>query len=474
MLSTHESDSQEPIETVEIFVVHHIIDIPDEPSIFQKLNIGMRNAADDIVARLKSVGTKVYDAAGKVQEAAENIEDKTKQRVFDVEHRFQNVGNRIQHAIQDVEESAKNGVHSVEHCIGNICEKMQNTARQGVYGVGHKLGDLGSRVRNTIESVQDVSHTEYAQATEAVHKGIDEMKETAYEAEEATRSAFSDLVHRLQMAGGTLVNWGSTLTHKAVETKDRIHDKLEDRLEEQMEPFFTVPSKLQEEIEESNARALRGDSDVPISYAPKLPEILHDFSDFDNKMDRSIQQLQHYWDGRKTDITNAISGGRGYTPLTGFYGAFLTLYFLILSYRVWMQRKRTSVFLGDGTLETVKALRDNVTVHKAGSRAKVFEQPTITDYTVLARLSEAYNTFSTYVPFALLVCGLAELNGVMRVWMHTLYLMLVAGTLLTVEAGASGLDHDPFNLGRKEVGLWIVWAVIVTAGTGCAKIWLMG
>lgn len=372
MPSTHESNSQDHVESVEIFIVHHIIDIPDEPSIFQKLNIGMRNAADDIVARLKSVGTKVYDAAGNVQEAAENIQEKTKQRVFDVEHRFQNVGHRIQHAIEGVEESTKKGVQGAERCFGNICDKVQNTVKQGVYGVGHKLGDLGSQVRNTVESVQDVTHTVYAQATESVHRRIDEMKENAYEAKEATRSAFGDLVHRFQMAGGTLVNWWSALTHTAVETKDRIHDKLEDRLEEQMEPFFTVPNKLQEEIDETNARALRGDSDVPISYVPKLPEIHHDFSDFENKMDHSIQQLQHYWDGRKADITNAISDGRGgaggYTPLTGFYSVFLTLYFLILSYRVWMQRKRTSVFLGDGTLETVKTFREN-TVHKAGSRA---------------------------------------------------------------------------------------------------------
>ncbi|RUS29414.1 hypothetical protein BC938DRAFT_480696, partial [Jimgerdemannia flammicorona] len=104
----------------------------------------------------------------------------------------------------------------------------------------------------------------------------------------------------------------------------------------------------------------------------------------------------------------------------------------------------------------------------------VYEKPTIADYNLLARLSESFNSFATFIPLALFLCSLAELNGVMRPWVHAFYLVLAAGTLLSVEAGVAGTEHDVFNLGRREVGLYMVWGVIVATGMASAGMRLFG
>ncbi|RUO95434.1 hypothetical protein BC936DRAFT_144024, partial [Jimgerdemannia flammicorona] len=431
-IEMHSTDSHDGQETIEIFIIHHIVDIPDEPSIFHQLQERMKAAADDIVDKLKAAGNKVQDtiegveytarqraqdvedkfqgACSKVRGSIECVEKNAKRCIYDVEHRLGNFGNKVRETVEGAGEKAKQGVHdvkqnigefgnkvrgtvegmeekakqrvyNVKHSIGEISYKVRDTvegagekAKQSVHDVKQNIGDFGNKIRDTVDGVEqkieDFGHTKYTQATESLHKGVDEVKEKAQEAEEIARSTFGSLMQ----AGQAIANWWGSFTHKAAETKDKIHEKLEDRLEEQMEPFFTVPDKVQGTIDDVNARALRGESDKPFAnvqpWSSSRPEIRHDFSNFENMIESNMGQLQHYWDGRKADIANKWFSGIGptqhasYTPLASLYVPFFALYFLVLSFRVWLQRKRTAVYLGDGTLETMRALREDTVPQK--------------------------------------------------------------------------------------------------------------
>ncbi|MDF2179552.1 MAPEG family protein [Aliiglaciecola sp. CAU 1673] len=82
------------------------------------------------------------------------------------------------------------------------------------------------------------------------------------------------------------------------------------------------------------------------------------------------------------------------TPITAFYAGLLAVIMLYLAFLVSMMRKKTGIGLGSA--------RDKA----------------------LLQLSRAHANFTEYVPMALILMLIGELNGVRELWLH------LAGTIL--------------------------------------------
>lgn len=95
------------------------------------------------------------------------------------------------------------------------------------------------------------------------------------------------------------------------------------------------------------------------------------------------------------------------TPITAFYAGLLAAVMLYLAFLVSMMRKKTGIGLG--------AARDKA----------------------LLQLSRAHANFTEYVPMALILMLIAELNGVRELWLHLAGSVLLFSRLIH----AYGIRH---------------------------------
>ena len=119
--------------------------------------------------------------------------------------------------------------------------------------------------------------------------------------------------------------------------------------------------------------------------------------------------------------------------ITAFYASLLALLFLFLSLRVIGWRRQQRVEIGHG--EDAQLLR-RMRVHA---------------------------NFAEYVPFALLLMGLAENLGAPHVLTHLVGLMLIVGRGLH----AYGLSQTPQILRYRVWGMQLTFAAIGTAALTC-------
>ena len=118
-----------------------------------------------------------------------------------------------------------------------------------------------------------------------------------------------------------------------------------------------------------------------------------------------------------------------HAPITAMYAGLLGLLMLILSFRVVAVRRSTAIGLGDGG----NAL-------------------------LLSRI-RIHGHFAEYVPLALLLMLILELNGASAPWLHGLGIALVVGRL----AHAQGLGQSAGTSAGRLVGNLLTWAVILIA-----------
>ena len=119
-----------------------------------------------------------------------------------------------------------------------------------------------------------------------------------------------------------------------------------------------------------------------------------------------------------------------HAPVTALYAGLLGLLMLILSFRVVAVRRATSIGLGDGG-----------------------------DALLLSRI-RIHGHFAEYVPLALLLMLILEVNGTSSTWLHGLGVALVVGRLAHVQGLTQGTGANPGRL----VGNMLTWGVILVAG----------
>ena len=118
-----------------------------------------------------------------------------------------------------------------------------------------------------------------------------------------------------------------------------------------------------------------------------------------------------------------------HAPITALYAGLLGLLMLILAFRVVAVRRATSIGLGDG------------------GNALLFSRIRI------------HGNAAEYVPLALVLMLLLEINGASAGWLHVLGIALVIGRL----AHAQGLTLSSGVSPGRLIGNVLTWAVILIA-----------
>ena len=119
--------------------------------------------------------------------------------------------------------------------------------------------------------------------------------------------------------------------------------------------------------------------------------------------------------------------------VTALYAGLLAPIFLILSFRVIAVRRGAKIALGD-----------------AGDP-------------VLLRRMRAHANFAEYVPFCLVLIGLAESTGAPLVVLHGLGIVLLAGRL----SHAIGVSRHPETFAWRVGGMIVTFSVIGVAAIFC-------
>lgn len=114
--------------------------------------------------------------------------------------------------------------------------------------------------------------------------------------------------------------------------------------------------------------------------------------------------------------------------ITPVYAGLLTLVFVALSLRVIGARRGARISLGDG-----------------GDKA-------------LLRRQRVHANFAEYVPLALVLMLLAELQGVPRPVVHGLGLALLAGRLVH----AAGVSREPENFKLRVTGMALTFTALIS------------
>lgn len=115
-------------------------------------------------------------------------------------------------------------------------------------------------------------------------------------------------------------------------------------------------------------------------------------------------------------------------PVTGLYAGLLALYFVWLATRVIKARRVHRVALG-------------------------------TPHRLVERAARAHGNFAEYVPFALLLMALCEINGLPDWGLHVLGTVLLAGRVLH----ATGISQEPENFRWRVLGMSLTFTMMVVA-----------
>jgi len=118
-----------------------------------------------------------------------------------------------------------------------------------------------------------------------------------------------------------------------------------------------------------------------------------------------------------------------HAPITALYAGLLGILMLILAFRVVAVRRVTSIGLGGGG-----------------------------DALLLSRI-RIHGNAAEYVPLALILMLILELNGGSARWLHILGIALLVGRLAHVQ----GLSQSTGTSAGRFVGNLLTWSVIMAA-----------
>ena len=120
-------------------------------------------------------------------------------------------------------------------------------------------------------------------------------------------------------------------------------------------------------------------------------------------------------------------------PVTALYAGLLGLGFVWLATRVIKARRLYRVAIGDG------------------------------QHRLVQRAIRAHGNFAEYVPFALLLLALCELNGLPDWALHVLGVVLLAGRVVH----AHGIAQEPENFRFRVLGTSLTFTMIIVAAAAC-------
>lgn len=115
--------------------------------------------------------------------------------------------------------------------------------------------------------------------------------------------------------------------------------------------------------------------------------------------------------------------------ITPFYAALLAVFYVFLSIRTLRVRRRLRIAIGDGGNED------------------------------MLRAMRTHANFAEYVPFAVLLIALAELQGADTGWIHALGILLLGGRT----AHAWGVSRQPEDFRFRVAGMTLTFLTLLGA-----------
>ncbi|OZJ05341.1 hypothetical protein BZG36_01574 [Bifiguratus adelaidae] len=550
-----------PKETVDVFVVHHIADIPNDKGLYSRLTSRMREAGDNIIHRLQAGAPKrrasIHDKKEDLDDAVDDIKQAVKQQVFEVEHSLEDlledveegfdratrsamsIGHEATRDARHVTRSVKNAAAAATEGAKDIAEGFYENAdkifrgskrrashfERGAERFAHDLSEdakdkaqeLGDDVEDSVHDMKRRGSKIWRDAQGRVRKGSHDAHQYAHDVKEgvkrSARDKFEDArgfgdairhdIHERARAAHDRADaykqeaWRQSgqaqsyigsiqdyITNWFSEAKQKARENLENRREGEAQPFFIASEADQKRLTSENVKALHGEGEFARVASPQYQadgSISHDFSNLDAKIQGDLQRARKYWSGRKHEIASSVRSKFGlspserhwmslsgphtlgeayndpHAPLTGFYGALMLLYALVLGYRLWQQRTKTNIYVGDGTIQAGQAQAQTL-ITKSTSRAEttkgskktdrtaeITEVPSLpaqSEYSELTRLNDAFSSFAITAPLSILLTGLLELNHFAPSLIHYMYLTLILSVLLTFEFGLLSKDES--------------------------------
>ncbi|CAO3684554.1 unnamed protein product [Umbelopsis ramanniana] len=401
--------------------------------------------ADSPLARLRQF------AAQHLPEALAPREPTLKERVENV---VEQAKDQAVDTLLDAERIGTQDVKNLKRAVNNKLNELKgdNNGQRSVHNLQRDVNAAKQHAQHAVEDAKRRAE----RAKNLLHHEYDDLEEegSVHEA----KAKVADQVHDVKEKLG---EWW-TSAKESLDT-EAIKRKLEERQEEEREELFLAKGAEQHDIEDFNARALRNEHAFV-----QAPLIRRRNSATPESSMSLYERTQNYLDSNLERRT--LGDNVQYAPLTGIYGGVFLIYFLILGYRLWNQRRKTDVYVGDGTLERYRASKEEANGSKVG-HSRTFEAPSAEQYEQVARLVDAFNTFTTAVPVALLLIGIMELNGYPRHLLHYILGSLVFGSALATEFGVLASDgSDLAAHGRREVGQLVMWGVMVFTGVSMVAI----
>jgi len=114
-------------------------------------------------------------------------------------------------------------------------------------------------------------------------------------------------------------------------------------------------------------------------------------------------------------------------PITGLYAGLLTVLFIGLSINIIRLRYKYKTGIGDGGNE------------------------------MLAKAIRVHGNFSEYIPLALLLLGIYEINGASPLWLHILGAVLFIGRVLH----AVGLNKSTGTTKQRQIGMISLFIILL-------------
>jgi len=114
-------------------------------------------------------------------------------------------------------------------------------------------------------------------------------------------------------------------------------------------------------------------------------------------------------------------------PITGLYAGLLTVLFIGLSINIIRLRYKYKTGIGDGGNE------------------------------MLAKAIRVHGNFSEYIPMALLLLGIYEINGASPLWLHILGAVLFIGRVLH----AVGLNKSTGTTKQRQIGMISLFIILL-------------
>ncbi|CAM0136275.1 hypothetical protein VKS41_006921 [Umbelopsis sp. WA50703] len=367
-------------------------------------------------------------------------------------------------AVDGILDAERTGSQEIKNLKHGLNEKLHALRGEGAKATGEARAASHENLKDLKKDVNAAKqHAKHAVADAKLR--AEQAKQHAQDVEHSADDSVSDtrakVAEHVQDVKDKITIWWSSAKN-SLDT-EALRQKLEERQEEEREALFLAKGAEQQDIEEINAKALKheaGFTDVPLARR---------YSGSSGSGISLYDRTQNYLDSHLERRT--LGEQVQYAPLTGVYGGVFLLYFLILTLRLWYQRRKTDVYVGDGTIERYKADKETTNGTIGRKPRHTFEAPSPAQYEKVSRLSDAYNTLTTAVPISLLLIGIMELNGYPRHLLHYVLGSLIFGAALATEFGV--LSSDPTDLaayGRREVGQLVMWGVMVFTGVSMVVI----